>query len=144
MAYTSVLCALYVGILVLSPEVAYLCFGEQFILTCSTNEMFLRWGIAISQRSDTRLVSSIGTAREVEPLVFNSTTFYISRTSDDAALPLISTLLIDNVTNSINRTVVNCSEITEDGETRTLATSIHIIGIGVVGCITWQQLYTFV
>ena len=111
----------------LSPsDVAMSCPGEQLTLRCSTNETYLEWSVTDTQR---RLVSFQGLAQELGPLTVNSIIVPISRISDNGVLPLVSTLSISNVT-KFNRTVVNCSEIMENGQKLTSSTNIHLIATG--------------
>ena len=118
------------GILLLSPSEVNLCPGDELILTCSTNETFLQWRISTSVR---RLVPSQGAASELEPLTINSTTFYISKVSDNEAVPLISTITVYNVTADLNRTAVNCAEIDENGQIERMSTAIiQIIRTGTL------------
>ena len=88
------------------------CPGRQVLLTCERmSGSFLFWTVSIPHLAMTReiIVSSQG-AISTTALQFNGlhlTEFNVTRTSDS---PLISQLLINNVTTEINESVIYCSK----------------------------------
>ena len=119
--------------MLLPSEVTYVCPETNFTVTCSTNEsQFLEWKVVVSQKSNSRLVSALGVANQVQPLLINSTLFHISRISDNGTTPLISSMLISNISNALNNSVINCSEIGMNGvKIETSTTRIYIPGTGI-------------
>ena len=123
---------LYAGALTLSPlNVALACAGDQLEFFCSTEERFLEWGIVTPQKYLSRLVPASAIAQELEPLFINDTVVNVTKTSSIGMQTLMSTLLIGNVTIDLNGTIVNCSQITQNGQTAgTLSAVIHTIRNG--------------
>ena len=95
------------------------------MLTCGTNSSsFLYWTISVPHQATTpeRIVANQGVITS-PAFTINFARFSITRTSDN---PLISELLIDNVTSGINGSTIYCSE---DGN-KNGATMIAIDVIG--------------
>ena len=97
----------------LSPlEMVSVCPGGQVLLTCETmSDPFLYWDVSILHLAMSReiIVSNLG-AISTTALQFNGlhlTEFNVIRTSGS---PLISQLLISNVTTEINGSTIYCSE----------------------------------
>ena len=88
---------------------ALICPGEQVVLTCHTNLTLLKWSIIIADRlmPEERFISSTGSAESQAPLFINHTEFQFLRTSTS---PLKSTVLIDNVTDYLNGSRVECTD----------------------------------
>ena len=102
----------------MSPsEEVLICEGEQLELICTTNATFLRW-ISLLQIEQERPMQTysryISYADESEQassfVVTNYTSFNASRVSHQRRLPLVSRLIINRVTISLNGTKVNCTE----------------------------------
>ena len=123
----------YTGLVTLSPSrKALVCgVGEPVELTCNTTETFLRWQITIpggaetSTRTETRLLSY--NTPSASPLMVYSAMINFTRTSSHEILPLISTLVIDHVTEGLNGTVVSCMEVSSSQTATSAATIVHII-----------------
>ena len=105
---------------------ASVCSGDQLTLTCHTNVTLLEWILTIPDRPapDIRFLSSSGNTVSVTPLIVSQTVFQFIRTS---VSPLISTMVINNVSTSLNGTRVECSYGGEVMET----TIINVIGNGM-------------
>ena len=105
-----------------------MCSGDQLSLTCHTTPTvtLLGWILSIPDRPgpDLRFVSSSGSTASVLPLIVGQTVFQFLRTS---VSPLISTLVVNNVSMSVNGTRVECSYSGEVMET----TIINVIGNGM-------------
>ena len=86
------------------------CPNGQLNLTCTTtsDESILMWNITFPHRPghERRAVFSIGSAESASPLTVNQTRFQFLRTS---VSPLISTMVIDNMSTILNGTRVECS-----------------------------------
>ena len=83
------------------------CPGSNLTLTCFTNGSSLRWVITLSYHylPEARIISSAGDANSQTPLFENPTLFSFLRMS---RMPLMSTMLIDNISASLNGTHVDC------------------------------------
>ena len=97
----------------LSPSgVAPVCSGDQLELTCTTTEELLQWRFSVIRGNETsatefsRTVHSTG--GYLSHLEVNSIMFNFSRTTSYDSVPVVSTLLIGPVSNSLNGTVINC------------------------------------
>ena len=86
----------------------------------------LQWTLTIPDRlaPDIRLLSSSGSTASVTPLIVGQTLFQFLRTS---VSPLISTMVINNVSTSLNGTRLECSYGGEVMET----TIINVLGNGM-------------
>ena len=93
----------------------YICPGGQLNVTCKSNVSLIRWNVTVPQYQQlwSRDLSYTGTARTTTPLQMDETiVINISRTLDETlALPLISVMLSDNVTASINGTSISWTEL---------------------------------
>ena len=107
---------------------ASVCSDDQLNLTCHTmpTVALLQWTLTIPDRSapDIRFLSSSGSTVSVTPLIVSQTVFQFIRTS---VSPLTSTMVINNVSTSLNGTRVECSYSGEVMET----TIINVIGNGM-------------
>ena len=83
------------------------CPGSNLTLTCLTNGPSLRWVITLPYHylPEARIISSIGDAKSQTPLFEDPTLFSFLKTS---TVPLMSTMLIDNISASLNGTHVDC------------------------------------
>ena len=103
------------------------CSGGQVLLTCERmSGSFLFWTVSIPRLAMSRevIVSSQG-AIDTTALQFNglhATEFNIYRTSDS---PLISQMLINNVTTEINGSTIYCSE--DGDENGASAVAVNVI-----------------
>ena len=76
-------------------------------MACYTNGTSLRWVITFPYHylPEVRIISSSGPADSQTPLLENSALFQFLRTS---RTPLMSTMLIDNITTNLNGTKIDC------------------------------------
>ena len=83
------------------------CPGSNLTLTCFTNGPQLRWVITLPYfyRPEARIISSTGDANSQTQLFEDPTLFSFLRTS---RVPLMSTMLIDNISARLNGTHVDC------------------------------------
>ena len=93
-----------------SVEVS-VCSGGQLNLTCiaTPGEALLQWSLMVPDRlgSETWFISSSGSAEStVSIFIVGQTVFRFLRISIS---PLISVIVINNVTSQLNGTIVNCS-----------------------------------
>ena len=107
-----------------------MCPGGQLNLTClgGPDETLLTWSLIFpsSSNPDVRFISSRGTAESARStFTLGQTVFQFSRTSTS---PLISLIIIENMTSELNGTRVNCS----DSNIMILTTVINIYGNGRV------------
>ena len=126
-----------------------MCSGDQLNLTChaTPNESLLQWSVTISGRSvpEIRFISSSSSANSVNPLTVGQTMFQILRTSTSPA-PLVSTVVIDNVSSDVNGTRVECSYV--DG--RVVSTDIikvivngmfDLVYVALSAIVSWKWLH---
>ena len=119
--------------LTLSPGVvAPVCqVGNELELTCSTNGSFMRWIFTVGNEQGVpqeyrRNINSLDGPRQMTVIEVNSTTFTTMRTSAQGVSPLISTLVINSVSNDLNGTVVHCQDV---GTSTTASTTIKLFDI---------------
>ena len=116
------------------------CPGGQVLLTCERiSGSFLRWHISIPHLAMSReaILSSIGVVSATY-LNFGtslSTTFNITRTSGN---PLISQMMVTNVTTAINGSTIYCS--TNSDENGAPMVTINVINEGILN----DAYYAFV
>ena len=95
----------------LSTASVSVCPGGQLVLKCDTNSsvILLEWSVTFNspnlQHTEMRSVDSLGSAESQAPFIINHTEFQFLRTS---VSPLISTMIISNVSMSLNGTRVDC------------------------------------
>ena len=118
----------------LSPlGMATVCPGGQLLLTClRMSDSVLFWDISVPHMVSTtqRIVQSQGVLLTPEFRI-GFTEFNVSRTSES---PLISQLLINNVTTEINGSTIYCSE---DGDENNAPVAV-IINIDYKGMIKYH------
>ena len=106
-----------------------MCSGDQLNLTChpAPSATLLQWNVTILGRSpELRFISSTGNADSVQALTVGQTIFQFLRISTSPE-PLVSTMIIDNVSTSLNGTRVECSY-----GGRVMSTYINVIGNGML------------
>ena len=91
-------------------EVVYLCPGEQHTIVCSTNQICLTWIIRFPSPHYSYLLriyafSLVGN-HTLGPI--GGATINYTKNSEPDVLPLISMLLMDPVTTSLNGTMITC------------------------------------
>ena len=91
------------------PGVAPVCDRDQLELTCTTTGNQLEWrfnvirGNATTATEFSRIIGATGSASAaMSQLVVNSITFSFSRTSAEDSSPVMSRLLINSVSRSLN------------------------------------------
>ena len=105
------------------------CPGGQVLLTCETIfGSFLFWTVSVPHLATTRerIVTSQGVILSPE-FKIGFTEFNVTRTS---LSPLISQLLINNVTTEINASIIYCSE--DGNENNAPMTAIKVIYKGMI------------
>ena len=118
-------------------EVVHVCPGGQLNLTCKTNESYMEWNVTLSQyqRLSRHILSRSGISQSIVQIwIDESNIFNISGVIDESlALPLVSVMFSDNVTASINGTLISCTEVynlnlnSDIWIKNTLTTRLHII-----------------
>ena len=113
----------------LSPSgVVSICPGGQVLLTCERiYGSILYWNISVSHLATTRerIVLSQGSILSPEFRI-GFTEFNITRTS---ASPLVSQMLINNVTTEINGSTISCSEDGDENNAPMIAIKVTHKGI---------------
>ena len=97
----------------ISPSgVASVCSGDELELTCTTTEDLLQWRFSVIRGNETTAIEITrtvrSTGRNLSHLLVNSIMFNFSRTTSYDSVPVVSTLLIGPVSNSLNGTVIDC------------------------------------
>ena len=124
----------FAGWLLISPsEEAVICHGEQLELTCTTNATFLRWISLLrtgqeSVHTYSRYISSIDATQQASSISINSIFFNVSRVSHQGRMPLVSRLLINPVSFTLNGTKLNCTEVDGADKISMVSTTVLIIG----------------
>ena len=90
--------------------------GDAVRITCTASVEFISWSILQQRQGTLERISNDQTinsrdASQMTQVEVNSVLFTFMRTSARGASPLISTLSIDSVNNSLNGTVVRCSDV---------------------------------
>ena len=107
----------------ISPaRTAYVCSGDQLELTCNTTGQFLEWSFSFIPK--TRTLSSLSQTDQTSHLVVNSTTFTFSRISGENSLPLISRLLVSHIEDTLNGTLVSCTDVASSETASTVIITI--------------------
>ena len=78
-------------------------------LTCTASVDFISWSVFRANEQGKAINDELINSIEVQ-IVVNSAMFTFTRTFAQGAIPLISTLSIDNVSIGLNGTVVCCME----------------------------------
>ena len=115
-----------------SGDAAIVCEGDQLTLTCSTTENSLIWQVLLIDGQGRVTMpewffSSTDYTDQRQQLVINHTNFTSTRTSAQKISPLVSDLVITNVSNALNMTEVSCAEIVGDTRTPGSLVSIYVI-----------------
>ena len=108
-----------------SPRAAVCHVGDRLEITCNATGTIVTWNLAVigATNSISRTLST--TTVNQATLSINSTTLIFSRISDLGALPLISTLVITALSQSLNGTMITCMEL---GTASMATTSVYIYG----------------
>ena len=117
------------GRITLSPSTMIaVCPGDQLALTCNTSSDVHQWIIDDNNTGSTytRLIVSVSSSMaQVTPLQIQSFKFNFAIISPPSALPLISTLLTENVSTYLNTTRISCLEI-DSGNMQEV--TVHVFG----------------
>ena len=112
---------------------APVCQNERLQLTCNTTEVYLQWSYSLHNEQGllmnyTRKISSLDISQQRSQIVVNSTLFNFLRISG-RGLPLISTLTINSVGNSLNGIDIGCTGLAHNFESvvATVTTTISIV-----------------
>jgi hypothetical protein len=123
----------------LGESILSVCPGGQHTLVCSTNHIFLEWCVITTSQplvSETRSISSSGQSPAILPIRVILTDLEFSRDSPQMTLPLVSTMIIDNVISYLNGTMISCTGLNSSSVSSVaLMTMIHVIDINT-GMIT--------
>ena len=101
---------------------------------CSTNHTFLEWSVSTAGQvqSTTRSISYFDQIIIVQPILMNSANFTFLRVSSPGALPLVSTMIIMNITSNLEGTVISCSGLNSSLVSSVmLMTTVHIYDMDV-------------
>ena len=108
----------YTGAVILSPSgIASVCSGDQLELTCTLTDpgsRVLEWHFTpttFSLSLPTRAIEAASPSDQTTQFMVNSTWFTTSRISAEDQSPLVSRLVTNPVTISLNGTVVNCNDV---------------------------------
>ena len=116
-----------IGVVISPTEVVSVCSGGQLELTCTVPGTFLEWSFFLVTEGETaarRLFRILHSGSATSDLEVNSITFTFSRISADGSLPVMSRLLIAPVSDGLNGTEVNCTDIVASN---TSSTRIKVI-----------------
>jgi hypothetical protein len=109
------------------------CPGGKVLLTCERlSGSLLYWTVSVPHLAMTResIISSTGlTSTTLQFSGLDSTAFNITRTSGN---PLISQLLINNVTTEINGSTIYCSEDGNENENEVPMATVNVINEGIL------------
>ena len=101
------------------PDRAPVCREDTLNLTCTTSGRFQEWSFSLTSENQTSPTRYIRTLQLDGPnplqtyeQMIGSATFLYLRSSAENMLPLISTLSISPVSEDLNGTVVNCTDVT--------------------------------
>ena len=135
------------GYVTLKPALAQVCIGQQFEVTCATNESNLVWsfvpllinhqGVSIQQNW---LIGSEDLTQQQRTIAVNSTSFIFVRTSMQHDLPLVSTMAVNNSSNELNMVNVSCIEVNDQFQ-RGMAAITTIIVVGDTHTGLMSMLY---
>ena len=110
-----------------------LCMGDKREFVCTVEGIFAEW--TVSQDGPNipynfmRIVQN--TVQMSSTMIVNYTTFNFSRISVLNSLPLVTSLIISNVTSDLNGTMVTCRDrITQDSSSALL--QVHIGDKGIL------------
>ena len=83
-------------------------------VTCRTSADLLHWNVTLRHPSPKRIfertLSYIGSIQMERPMMTNLTILNVSRSLDNSSsLPLVSTIVTNNVTTDLNGTMITCS-----------------------------------
>ena len=131
-----------IGVVISPPEVASVCSGGQLELTCTVAGTFLEWSFFLVPEGETmarRFFRSLhsGSVPATTDLEVNPITFTFSRISAEGSQPLVSRLLIAPVSDDLNGTEVNCTDVVASN-----TSSTHIKLINESTMISSESLYS--
>ena len=105
------------------------CSGDHVELTCRTTGTLLQWQIRSvtneTSRIYTRTLSSLDATNQTTSLKINSSVFNFSRLSTQGTSPLLSRLVVSQVSDVLNGTEVKCEDETTAVSSTTAV--IHVL-----------------
>ena len=109
------------------------CTGKELVLRCTTNESALVWKVGLINDQgildmEEWFFSSVDISNQTQRFFVNHTTFTSTRASAQYHSPLVSTLTITNVSDALNMTQINCTEVVEG----VLATTPSTVAISII------------
>ena len=110
------------------PKAAVCNVGNRLEVFCNSTESSLRWRITFIGTNDhvERTMTSNTIFQEI--VVVDTTVFNFSRTSERGNLPLLSTLVIRSVSQTLNSSTITCMESSTTLPVAPMATTtIHIM-----------------
>ena len=112
------------------PNAAVCRVGDRLEVMCSTNESALEWEVvSVAGTNDHNIESTVTSTQQVQDVhTSNSTVLIFSRTSEHGILPLVSTLEITFVGQTMNGSTVTCMESTGRAMAPIATTTVHIVG----------------
>ena len=121
------------GVVISPPTVAPVCSGDLLELRCTTAGSFLEWSFFLIPDGETTARKYARVLHSQSPatseLTVSSITFTFSRISTEGSEPLTSMLLIDPVSDDLNGTEVNCTDVIRSNST---STHIQVINESVM------------
>ena len=119
----------------LNPALAQVCLGQQFEVTCITNESNLVWSfvppLIDNQGNLIRVEWVIGSqdlTEQRQGIPVNSTSITFVRTSMQHDSPLVSTMTVINSSTGLNMITVSCAELNDQFERGMVAITTIIVG----------------
>ena len=107
------------------PNAAVCRVGDQLVVTCSTNSNALDWEFVFAETNDC-IDSTVTSTQQIQEIVpSHSTVFIFSRTSKLGTIPLVSTLDISSVGQTLNGSNITCTDSTSNAMATIM---VHIIG----------------
>ena len=122
--YFITIIVLCIGKLILSLTPSFVCVGDSTNLTCNSSTGRLEWIVMFPESVEPIPVSRQFTTTRVTEEIFQVTAnqtvtvFHIQRRSDYNTTPLVTSLLIDNVSAGINKTNISCKALNSDSENK--------------------------
>ena len=121
--------AILEGVMISPSGVVSVCSGGQLELTCTVPGTFLEWTFFLVPEGETmarRFFRSLysGSLPATSDLEVNSITFTFSGISAEGSQPVVSRLLITPVSDDLNGTEVNCTDVVASN---TSSTRIKVI-----------------
>ena len=120
-----------IGVVISPFEVVSVCSGGQLELTCTVDGAFLEWSFFLVPEGEVarRYSRILHSGSATSDLEVNSITFTFLRISAEGSQPVVSRLLIAPVSDDLNGTEVNCTDVLPSN---TSSTHIKVINESTV------------